>query len=882
MANFTDLQALQNLTTFRPYVEQIPVDAYVNVGRIKQQQYDQGIQKIQSQIDNVAGIDLIRDVDKQYLQSKLNELQGNLRKVAAGDFSQFQLVNSVGGMVNKVGKDPNIQGAVKSTQIVRKGQQDLEAARKAGKSSPENEWFWNNQVSSWLNNPDVKASFNGRFIEYKDVDSKLRTIAEKLHEVDNSIDVPYQRDAAGNILRDQNGRPLVDDAMLRIKTKGKPAEKILANFYDSLDENDKMQLSITGTYHYRNANKETFKKDIINNYDATKKLLSDSLVNLNLELQTNPKLTTTQRAKIQAKVNDISSRLNNGVLENELSTELSSIDNITDFEGFKARLYTQKYVTNLAKDVSYQSYQQELVSNPYAQMAMERANLQFRYDEARRDQSKWEADLQFRYGEARRDQSNWEADYALKQAELLQKAKKLQGTDKPATPGRLSTELNLPTLSGLSEEILSITGDPATGRIGQIDVLDSQYAPLITDPSIKTPQQRKEYLGKLSEKYSIDPSTITAIKDPAIREYLEKRRALDIMAAQKQVLYNSTVEASKSFDEKLNKELAATGLKSKDGNPLFTGQELVEIAENALKFTQEGSDQAFRLIRRKGTGGWSEDHILQVATDIYRKNFSSKYFTASKLGQIRDEKLKFQSDYLAQRMPERQTSVFTLDVNNSKIEDRIDEQAVEQLLGAKLLEFEQYGSLDQSGSSKFDPEEVSKFKADKEAVYTVEKKYDGTANLIISSEGKQQIVPMTASEFSTFFPGYARINPIDNIKYTILASPNKTTNLSGKKDDAVNAYITGYHLPQLVNTVVAPLVRADVEGSPFNKGDNNDKYVVRMYVNNNGVWESDIITQGGYVNDAELQEILQNIGTKTVDDLLKKNNKEWQFLMMSW
>src|SRR5688572_17572847 len=138
MASFTD-----NLPVFKEYVQQQPVEAMVQVGMQKQARYDEGIQKIQSQIDKVAGMDVVRDVDKQYLQSKLNTLGGDLKKVAAGDFSNYQLVNSVGGMINSIGKDRNVQNAVGSTMRYRKGIVDMETAIKEGKSSPSNEYAFN-------------------------------------------------------------------------------------------------------------------------------------------------------------------------------------------------------------------------------------------------------------------------------------------------------------------------------------------------------------------------------------------------------------------------------------------------------------------------------------------------------------------------------------------------------------------------------------------------------------------------------------------------------------------------------------------------------------------------------------------------------------------
>ena len=121
MASYTD-----SIPQFNPYVQQLPVEAMVQVGMEKQKRYDEGIQKIQTSIDNIAGLDVATDVDKAYLQSKLNQLGNDLRIVGAGDFSNFQLVNSVNGMTNQIVKDPNVQNAVYSTARLKKEQSKKE------------------------------------------------------------------------------------------------------------------------------------------------------------------------------------------------------------------------------------------------------------------------------------------------------------------------------------------------------------------------------------------------------------------------------------------------------------------------------------------------------------------------------------------------------------------------------------------------------------------------------------------------------------------------------------------------------------------------------------------------------------------------------------
>ena len=142
---------LDEIPNFRDYVPQMPVEVMAQVGMYKQQKYEENVTKIQSQIDQIAGLDVIKDVDKAYLQSKLDELSGNLRTYAAGDFSNFQLVNSVSGMTKQIVKDPTIQNAVSSTAWYRKQQQAIEEARKKGKSDKNNEEFFYNGASKWLN-----------------------------------------------------------------------------------------------------------------------------------------------------------------------------------------------------------------------------------------------------------------------------------------------------------------------------------------------------------------------------------------------------------------------------------------------------------------------------------------------------------------------------------------------------------------------------------------------------------------------------------------------------------------------------------------------------------------------------------------------------------
>lgn len=848
MANYTD--NIQLLTSFSPYVKQQPIEEMYHVGVTKQAQYNEGVQKIQSYIDNVAGLDVSKDIHKQYLQSKLNELGGKLKTVAAGDFSNFQLVNNVMGMTNQIVKDPVIQNAVYSTQVIRKGQQDLEAAKQSGKSSPQNEAFWSKQIVDWQNDGDLNTRFNGSYISYTDIGKKLREVADKIHEIDSSIDIPFQRDSAGNVKYGDDGKPLVDDAMLRIKTKGKPAEKILANFMSSLDENDEQQLHIDSWYHYRGVTKDSFKNDIISNYANQKKLTQDQIVNLNLEIQTNPKLTDAEKAQKQAQVNTLNKQLNSGYFEQSMQQEIASIDNVQDLEAYKYKVYTQKYLTNLAKDMSYQSYQQEITSNPYAQMNMERLNLQARYDQMAQQQRQWAASFGF-------EQMKWSV-------EQQQKAEK-EYKDKygPTSPVAISSKEQVYTLDKLNGEIKGIQDEILQKKI--------QYSNLIPDKSITDPKLKEKYLDGLLEQYMKNPSTID-LQDNNMRKYLQERRQLELELSGKNSLAIETMDASKEFDQELS------NLTSSE-KPLITStgrqikpEDIIEVRNNFDKYftgRQEATsgqrlqDKEFiaNILYKQSSDLTLTPEERQVAN--YGAETGRKFYDKTK--EIVNKKFAAQNEFLKGYYATEQPTSALVNMNIKS-----NQLAVDALIGQKTLQMSKNNI-----KGTFNPDEVTKMMKDKETKFTIERNnINGSGTLYLQLGSTTQPIEMTSSELSKFFPEVAVQNPLTTATKRATFSKKKTTNTFGGGDasNAVNAYYSGYDnlFPQLNNSKYASTVRFDIEADPSNNGSDNDGYQVRMYVYDGDKWRTTILNPKGYVSNAGIQKIFSGIGTQAIDDFLNK------------
>lgn len=350
MASFTDA-----IPQFNPYIQQLPVEAMVAVGMEKQKRYDEGIQRIQSQIDQVAGLDIVRDVDRQYLQSKLNELGSKLRTVAAGDFSNFQLVNSTAGMAASIAKDNNVVNAVQSTAKYRKELSFMEEARQKGESAIQNEYDFNRQTDQWLNDPNVGAGYNGRYRKYIDVDKKWLEVVKGLHSDLLEEDIPYVYNEDGTLNRQQTA-----EAMQRMSKESVSAEKIQNALRASLSPDEMEQLNINGRYEFRNINSP----EQLAAYSRTRFGGMIAANNQNIkELEGVARMASSDPdRKLKAEEGIRSLQEVNRKLTEDMNAEIEMLS--TDIEAAKGFIYRRGAIEQFASAHAWEKQKTNLLTNP--------------------------------------------------------------------------------------------------------------------------------------------------------------------------------------------------------------------------------------------------------------------------------------------------------------------------------------------------------------------------------------------------------------------------------------------------------------------------------------------------------------------------------------
>lgn len=894
MANFTDSSVLPQLTSFKEYVSQNDVSAMTSVGMQKQARYDEGVQRIQQQIDRVAGIDIIKPQHQQYLNTKLGELNNKLKFVAAGDFSNYQLTNSVGGMVSSIANDKVIQNAAYSTQVIKKQQNEIETAKKEGKSSPENEAYWNTNLNNWLENKDLSTPYTGQYFEYIDVDSKLRELAKELPEIENVQDLPLQRDNSGNILyfdekgnqtTSDKGSPRYTGAMERLTTKGKSAQRILDNFMSSLSEADKNQLNITAWYNTQNQTRESLIRNISTNLQNEKNRISDEISDIKAELVLNTNLSSNQKTRLEAMLGNYNTLISSGSLDKQAESQIQEIMYAPDIEEYKKQAYIQGYLGNLANSLSYESRKSTLESNPWAQydLQVKKYNLDVE-EKNERSRQFWE--------KFRQDERHFMAKEARENAKLFSSTLPESGTDTElSTEGEVYTIDNeYKTLNDLNSQLLTKMNDIISiTDTDQFKLDERDYTSLSVD---EAQQQKIKDFNKLVDEFRLNPpaNLDDNVKRALLIEYeslLKQQRRLSSNIA---AINEKTSAQRKAIDDALNKEsnIIVDGIE-------YTPREYVNLRRDILNKTQRisaGTGAAPTAVINSKDLEQYKGTKLEPLADIIARDIQNKKLTPAERSLIGDinstysrhmESLRpiledisrIEQEEIRKYNPKAFGMAYSLSRDNDVDKDIINNIVTEftRRTNAGL-------GTDLNRKENFDPSTVaswrSKPESEKALSYSIIRKGDGSGVLKISKGNETQTINMNADDFSKLSKKYAYEHPAENLMKIVNSSYNKTSNTSGKRDrlGAITAGFNASDFNTLISgTPMESIVKFDIEGRNNNTGQSDtDLFQIRMYVydDKTRTWKDDILNKEGFVKIGGVYEILSQVGTQKVLDVKNK------------
>lgn len=571
MASFTD-----QTPQFNPYVQQLPVEAMVKVGMEKQQRYDEGVQKIQTSIDNVAGLDIIRGVDKQYLQSKLNALGNNLKTVAAGDFSNYQLVNSVGGMAKQIGNDKTIQNAVGSTAKYRKELANREAYIKEGKGSPSNDFVFGLGADKWLNSDDINTSFNTTYDQYTNWKKNGLEVIKALTGNSTITDDAFTTDAKGNIV--------IADAVVRTKMGGITAEQIQQALLSTLTPADFKQMQNDSLYNYSNQDADKFKQTIRGSYDDKLKSYTEQrtiLANSKSSIRSND-----QKKLIDQQIGSLDKTI--GSLTKEQDDLIGSIDK-GNLDGAKTQFGTYNSINGLARSFSHVD-----ISKTYEPSHLLAAQ-QFRETKAQ----DW---LKFTMGYEQGERFHKDDQYWKSRENQLAEAKLKAETTGYGGLGDVVNQEDLPKVN-LQTAIAGV-------EKGHVELNTAQHN------FLKQQGKDQGWLDQQHVAWEKNPNGVDAIVANYFDSYAKKQR--DVRSDEQMIVQinKEAIDKFGSVDKYIPKGSPNLSVNTSQGRTTYTAKDIVDFNSNYDKYS---------YLKSTGQSPYSAENTERVFNDdLAKKDLSAK------------------------------------------------------------------------------------------------------------------------------------------------------------------------------------------------------------------------------------------------------------------
>lgn len=232
-----------------------------------QKNYDTNVAETQSLINQYVGMDLLRDVDKQYLNSRLTTLVDYVNKSGTRNWTKSSVAKDVQNYISTA-LDSNVMSAVASTQAYRKQMAEIEGYKKSGKGeySIQNEWAATQDLARYMKSDKLGDVYRaGTYVPYKDVQGKILKNLSTLKDFGVEY-VPFSQDyAGGGYFKMVGTREVLSPA------------KVSQYLSAILDAGDMQQLQIDGMYNAKDLKPEQITEKYLKTFDKRISALDDNI-----------------------------------------------------------------------------------------------------------------------------------------------------------------------------------------------------------------------------------------------------------------------------------------------------------------------------------------------------------------------------------------------------------------------------------------------------------------------------------------------------------------------------------------------------------------------------------------------------------------------------
>jgi hypothetical protein len=355
------------------YISPLPSEDLIKVALYKQQMFDEGVNKVQTQVDSYAQLrnDIYTPIEQKYFDETMVNLVKSVNDSAGIDFSKKANVQSVLGIGKPLERDTNIINAIQNGKEIKKRYQTLSEIDQ-DKRSPTNDWAYTNDIDNYLkaNKLGMSVQKNKQYEEYVDISEIVVDLVKNLSPLEQE-----------QFIGKTDGTP---QGYLEVLTKQGFDQTELANRIKgilSTDPKAARQLQIDTEYYYNRMGPERAYQAYIGDQTEKAAAITDQVQKGEQQLAI---LKQSNR-----NINSPSINADIKKLENELTLfkqyEAVALQNSSKrFEEFNPRDYFETYqnqfATRLANNYSVQKVTRDLKNDKVWDILQERQMQYLKFD----------------------------------------------------------------------------------------------------------------------------------------------------------------------------------------------------------------------------------------------------------------------------------------------------------------------------------------------------------------------------------------------------------------------------------------------------------------------------------------------------------------------
>lgn len=358
MASFTDSPNIQ----FNTYVDTLQTDALTRVEMAKQEQFNQGFEKIQGQFSAIMGLPVAKQETKDYIQSKLSQLKNNIATSTTGDFSDMRLLNQIGGLTGRIANDPIVQNGVQSTARAQQAFQQMQEDQKAGKLTPQNQYDFEEQYNKWISDGRADTVFDADYYSHVDYKKMFLDAYNAKHPSSTLTQDDIRLDDSSI----ENGKGAI--ALINESTHKGIDPKDIQGIWNEIssDPSVQNQLRIDAKFHYRGMDGQSIYNQLKDNYQQNIDLINKKINSIKSDAAISKRYSSEQ---IQNTINSLHDTMDSYAME--FNQAMDYLNN-NDIDTAKTMLFSRDYGLQLATNYSWSEISNVVKESPYfnAHMAL--------------------------------------------------------------------------------------------------------------------------------------------------------------------------------------------------------------------------------------------------------------------------------------------------------------------------------------------------------------------------------------------------------------------------------------------------------------------------------------------------------------------------------